>query len=83
MLAELGLVGLLAFAVMCGGAGVAARRALLHHRAAAAGPVAALVVWFLHASIDWDWQMPAVTMPALVLAGLLIVLAEEAAGVPR
>jgi hypothetical protein len=83
VLAELGLVGLLAFAVMCAGAAVAARRALLHHRAVAAGPVAALVVWFLHASIDWDWQMPAVTMPALVLAGLLIVLAEEAAGVPR
>jgi hypothetical protein len=33
-------------------------------------------VWFLHASIDWDWEMPAVTLPALVLAGLLITQAE-------
>jgi hypothetical protein len=82
MLAELGLIGLLAFVAMCGGTAVAARRALGRHRALAAGPVAALVVWLLHASIDWDWQMPAVTLPALVLAGLLIVLAEEA-GAPR
>jgi O-antigen ligase len=85
--AELGLVGLLAFAVMCGGAAVAARRALGRHRALAAGPVAALVVWAMHASIDWDWEMPAVTLPALVLAGLLITLAEErpaaAPGDPR
>lgn len=87
VLAELGLVGLLAFAIMCGGAGVAARRALSSHRVVAAGPLAAVVVWALHASIDWDWQLPAVTLPALVLTGLLIVLAEspveEAAGAPR
>ena len=80
--AELGLVGLLALALMAGGIAVAARRALGAHRQLAAGATAALVVWALHASIDWDWQMPAVTMPALVLAGLLSVLAEEAAG-PR
>ncbi len=76
--AELGLVGLLALALMAGGTAVAARRALAEHRRLAAGSTAALVVWFLHATIDWDWQMPAVTLPALVLAGLLIVLAEEA-----
>jgi hypothetical protein len=74
--AELGLVGLLALALLVGGTAVAARRALARSRAVAAGPVAVLVVWALHASIDWDWQMPAVTLPALVLAGLVIVLAE-------
>jgi O-Antigen ligase len=74
--AELGVLGLLALAAMVGGAAVAARRALVRRRAQAAGPLAALVVWSLHASIDWDWQMPAVTLPALVLAGLLIALAE-------
>ena len=74
--AELGLVGLIALGVMIGGAAVAARRALLRRRALAAGPLAALVVWALHASIDWDWEMPAVTIPALVLAGLLMVHAE-------
>jgi hypothetical protein len=51
----------------------AARRA---PTALAAGPVAALAVFALHAAIDWDWQMPAVTIPALVLAGLLIAAAE-------
>jgi hypothetical protein len=72
---------------MCGGVAVTARRALTGHRPIAAGSAAALVVWFLHASIDWDWQMPAVTLPALVLAGLLIAQAEgepaTAAGDPR
>jgi O-antigen ligase len=76
--AELGLVGLLALALMIGGTAAAARRALVRRRALAAGPAAALVVWSLHASIDWDWQMPAVTLPAIVLAGLLIILAEPA-----
>jgi O-antigen ligase len=74
--AELGLVGLLALGLLAGGTAGAARRALMRGREAAAGPVAVLVVWGLHASIDWDWQMPAVTLPALVLAGLVIVLAE-------
>jgi O-antigen ligase len=74
--AELGLVGLLALALMCGGMIVTARRALAGHGPVAAGAAAALVVWFLHASIDWDWEMPAVTLPALVLAGLLITQAE-------
>ena len=69
MAAELGLVGLLAFGLMVGGVAAAARRALGRRRALAAGPTAALVVWLLHASIDWDWQLPAVTLPAIALAG--------------
>ena len=85
--AELGLLGLVALALMCGGVAVTARRALSSHGPMAAGSAAALVVWFLHASIDWDWQMPAVTLPALILAGLLIVQAEREpateAGDPR
>jgi hypothetical protein len=75
--AELGLVGLLALASLIGGTGVAAQRALRRHRALAAGPAAALLVWLLHASIDWDWQLPAVTLPAFVLAGALIALSER------
>jgi hypothetical protein len=43
-------------------------------------------VWLLHASIDWDWQLPAVTLPAIVLGGALIVIGERspdrAAAVP-
>jgi hypothetical protein len=75
--AELGLVGLIAFALMVAGVAAAARRALTSSSELAAGPCAALVAWFLHASIDWDWQLPAVTLPAIVLAGALVAMAER------
>ena len=74
--AELGLVGLIALVVLVAGVVLAARRSLAHDRAMAAGWCAALLAWFLHASIDWDWQLPAVTLPAVVLAGALLALAE-------
>jgi O-antigen ligase/polysaccharide polymerase Wzy-like membrane protein len=77
MAAELGLVGLLAFGTMVGGIAAAARRALRRNPALAAGWSAGALVWFLHASIDWDWQIPAVTLPALVLAGALIAASEQ------
>jgi hypothetical protein len=76
---ELGSVGLLAFAILIGGIAAAARRALAADRQAAAGACAATLAWLLHASIDWDWQFPAVTLPAIALAGLLVVLGEPTA----
>ena len=76
MAAELGLVGLLAFGLMIGGVASAARSAVRHRGPAAIGSCAAAFAWFLHASIDWDWQLPAVTLPAIVLAGALVVWAE-------
>jgi O-antigen ligase len=76
MAAELGMVGLLAFALMLGGAAAAARTALERDPVLAAGWCAAAIAWLLHASIDWDWQLPAVTLPAIVLAGALVALAE-------
>ena len=75
--AELGLPGLLAFAVLLAGMLLAARDALRRDPAAAAGATAAALAWLLHASIDWDWQLPAVTLPAIVLAGALVVIAER------
>ncbi len=42
--------------------------------ALAAGPIAALVAYLAHAPLDWDWQMPAVTLVAIVLAGELLAL---------
>jgi O-antigen ligase len=80
--AELGLVGLLGVGLLIGGVGIAAGRALRRHRVAAAGPTAAVVAWLLHASIDWDWQLPAVTLPAIVLAGALVALSERPATAP-
>ena len=79
---ELGLVGLLGLALLGGGVGFAARRAVRRDAAAAAGAIAVCTTWALHASIDWDWQMPAVTLPVLVLAGGLIALGEERAHEP-
>ncbi len=75
--AELGLVGVALLGVFLGGVAIAARQA---HRVAptlAAGPTAALVVYLAHAPLDWDWEMPAVTLIALVLVGLLLVAADE------
>jgi hypothetical protein len=66
--AELGIVGLALLALLFGGIAAAARRAL----PALAGSVAALAAWALHAGLDWDWEMPALTLVAIVLAGHLL-----------
>jgi hypothetical protein len=76
MAAELGIVGLLGFVLTVTGVALAAGRALRRRQAIAAGWCAALLVWLLQASIDWHWQVPAVTLPALILAGALIALSE-------
>jgi len=64
--AELGLVGLLALALFVGGIVGMAR-----HQPKAAGAIAALAVYATHAGLDWDWEMPALTLVALVLAARL------------
>jgi uncharacterized membrane protein YhaH (DUF805 family) len=70
-MSELGLVGLAFLITLVVGAGVAARRALRIDRAGAVAPLAVVVAWFAHSLIDWDWQMPAVTLIAFGMAGLL------------
>jgi O-antigen ligase len=77
MLVELGLPGLLGFGLMLGGLAVAGRRAVRRAPCLAPGACAVTTVWILHASIDWDWQLPAVTLPAVIAAGLLIAAAEQ------
>lgn len=74
--AELGVIGLALLAATFTGVVLAARRALARAPALAAGPVAALVVWAAHAAVDWDWEMPAVTLLAIVLAGGLLSLCD-------
>jgi O-antigen ligase len=74
--AELGLVGLALLLAFLGGVAAAARSAHRTSGELAAGPLAGCVVWVAHAPLDWDWQLPAVTLVALVLAGALLVLAE-------
>jgi hypothetical protein len=73
--AELGLVGVALLAALLGGVGAAAAAT---HRAdpeLAAGLAAVLIVWGLHSSIDWDWEMPALTLVAVVIAGTLLARA--------
>ncbi len=77
VLAELGLLGIAALAAFFVGVGLSAARALRRVGAAAAGPTAALITYLIHAPLDWDWQMPAVTLLAMVLAGTVIVLAGD------
>jgi hypothetical protein len=76
-LAELGVVGLALLAAFLAGIGFAGRDA---HRAAptlAAGPIAAFATYLAHAPLDWDWQMPAVTLVAIILAGALLAIAQD------
>jgi O-antigen ligase len=74
--AELGLVGLLLLGTVFAAVVLAARRALRLSPAATAGPVAVAAVWAFHTGIDWDWEMPTVTLLALVFVGAILALAD-------
>lgn len=76
-LAELGVVGMALLLALVGGVALAAARAMRARPALAAGPVAALVVYIVHSPLDWDWQMPALSLVAFLLAGLLLALADD------
>ena len=76
-LAELGVLGGAALAAFLVGVGWSAARALRRAGVVAAGPIAGLITYLIHAPLDWDWQMPAVTLLAMVLAGAVIVLAGD------
>ncbi len=78
-LAELGVIGVLLLLAFFGGVGLAARDAVRSGSALAAGPVAGFVAYVAHAPLDWDWQMPALTIVALILAGHVLAAAEEPA----
>jgi hypothetical protein len=73
-LAELGVVGVGLLLVFFVGVATSAAQAL-RRTPAAAGPIAALVVYLAHSPLDWDWQMPAVTTVAMILAGSVLAIA--------
>jgi O-antigen ligase len=71
VLGEFGVVGIL----LIGGALLAvfvglARRLRGEDRQVYAAVLALSAVWAVHAGIDWDWEMPAVTLWFFALAGL-------------
>ena len=75
--AELGLVGLAFLLLFLGGVGAALVRLYRRAPGAAAGLAAGLAAWAFHAGLDWDWEMPAVTLPALLLAAAAVAWSEE------
>jgi O-Antigen ligase len=75
--AELGLMGLAFLGLFLAGLAASAGRALTRHRLASVGPVAVVCTWAFHAAVDWDWEVPAVTLPALVAAGFLLALGDR------
>jgi hypothetical protein len=68
--AELGLAGLLLLAMVVAGVVLALRRS--EDPPAVTGAAAMLLTWMLGASLDWHWQVPAVTAIAVLLAGLAV-----------
>jgi hypothetical protein len=80
--AELGLVGVALVAALLGGIALSARAAHAADPDLVAGPIAALVVWAFHSAIDWDWEMPALTLVAVVLAGAVLTAPRRSAA-PR
>ena len=76
---ELGVVGLALLALFLAGIALSAREAMRRDPTAAAGWLAAATVWAVHAGVDWDWEMPAVSLIAILLAGAMIARAEAPA----
>lgn len=72
MLSELGILGLLlfaAFAVCSVWAILRARRLGPAAALLAAGALGAGAYWLLHASVEWFWHYPAITLPVCFLLG--------------
>ncbi|HVL95198.1 MAG TPA: O-antigen ligase family protein [Solirubrobacteraceae bacterium] len=89
-LAEVGLVGLL---LAAGGILALLAAALARVRATpwalagappdrgyAAALLAVAVAWIVHSFLDWDWDIPAVTLPMLLALGVLAARPRRGAG---
>jgi hypothetical protein len=88
MASELGLPGLALFGTFAVAAALAALRARRLGPSAAALAAAALAAgtyWFLHASVEWFWHYPALTMPIAFALGAAAAppLMRPAAGADR
>ena len=70
--AELGIVGVVLLGLLVFGIAAAALEAVRRERELVAGAVAGVSLFAVHAAIDWDWELPAVALPAIVLAGVLL-----------
>jgi O-antigen ligase len=72
-LAELGVPGLALLAIVVGAVLVGlAVRARGRARSLHGALLAAAVVWAVHAGVDWDWEMPVITLGFFAAAGLAL-----------
>jgi O-antigen ligase len=72
-MAELGIPGLLLVVGLVATVLVGlARRARGAQRSLYGALLAAGLVWAVHAGVDWDWEMPVVTLPFFAAAGLAL-----------
>jgi hypothetical protein len=85
LLAHTGIVGFLAFIAFLVAAAIAALRRRARKgslRGAMAGiALLPLIVWLIHGSVDWFWEMPALTAPALAFLAMAGALTEEGSAV--
>ena len=80
-LGELGIVG---FVLLVWLLGVPLLAALRARRAPLVAPAfGAYVAFLVHSAVDWDWQMPAVTLLAFFIGAALVVAARKDERAPR
>src|SRR3954447_3067599 len=78
---EMGIIGLaLIVTVVLALLAAALARSRGPDRAAYGVVFAAGLAWALHAGIDWDWEMPATTLPFIALGGLALGSARSRLG---
>jgi hypothetical protein len=72
-MAELGIPGLLLLLIVVGAVLVAlGTRARGSRRSLYGALLATAVVWAVHAGVDWNWEMPVVTLGFFAVAGLAL-----------
>lgn len=77
VLSERGVVGgalFFGFLGVCVASGLWQRFTRFHSegKGQAGALVAAVAYWFVHSSAEWFWQIPAVTMPAIIFLAMLV-----------
>ncbi len=82
-LCELGIVGGLALMALLAGVATCARRAYRRDPGLSAGWLAVASMWVVHAGLDWDWEMPAVSLLAFLVFAAILALADDRRSRPR
>jgi hypothetical protein len=78
--AELGAVGIILLLVGLGAPLLAALRAREH--VLVPSVTGAYVAFLLHAGVDWDWELPAVTLLAIACGAAILVCGRESPSTP-